>query len=49
MNWNPQLRILYMAGFRLGPDTTRRVSFNKSKKRIFYCLSFEHNMHNRFG
>ena len=44
IKWNPQLRILYMAGFRLGPDTTRRVSWNSSKavncenqnKRFFY-------------
>ena len=30
MNWTIQLRILYMAGFRLGPDTTRRVGEKKS-------------------
>ena len=29
MNWTIQLRILYMAGFRLGPDTTRRVGEKK--------------------
>ena len=35
IHWNPQLRILYMAGFRLGPDTTRRVSWNSTKMSFF--------------
>ena len=41
INWNPQLRILYMAGFRLGPDTTRRVSWQKQKRkrRIFFAVA----------